>query len=132
MLKRLASIVCLVLMSVAVQAAPLPDLTILEVKSGSLDKGEIWVHIKNIGNATSAPSAFHVFLDSAVLGSDPNKITLSWPHPGLTPGKDQWVLIKTKYLLSQVKYGIRVNGQAQIKESNFSNNSKVGQFGGKP
>lgn len=131
MFKRLALIVCLALASVAVHAAPLPDLTILEVKGGNLDNGEILVRIKNIGKATSAPSAFHVFLNSSNAGDEPHNVTLSSPHPGLTPGQEKWVLIKTKYLLSQVKYGIRVNGQAQIKESNFSNNSK-GQFGGKP
>jgi hypothetical protein len=131
MFKRFVFLVSFVLASFVAQAAPLPDLTIVEVKTGLVDKGEIWVRIKNIGQATSAPSAFHVVLHNFVFSPGKTVIFAS-PHPGLAPGAEKWVLIKASDSLAQVKYIIRVNGQAQIKESNFSNNAKVGQFSEKP
>jgi hypothetical protein len=131
MFKRFVFIVVFVLASSAAQAAPLPDLTIVEVKAGIPDKGEIWVRIKNIGQATSAPSAFHVVLHN-FLGFPGKTVIFASPHPGLASGAEKWVLIKSNDSLAQVKYTIRVNGKAQINESNFSNNSKVGQFSEKP
>ena len=130
MLKRLVLTFCFLLASFVAQAEMLPDLTILEVKGGN--PGEIWVRIKNIGQATSAPSSFFVFLQFA---SD-LQARFASPHPGLAPGEEKWVLIKskTKFPLSKAKYSIRVNGSGKgtIKESDFSNNVKMGNFSGKP
>lgn len=131
MFRHFVLVVCVAFTPLVAHALPLPDLTIVEVKSGNLDKGEIFVRIRNVGAGPSAPSKFHVFL-SAFPGQPGKTMTFSSPHPGLLAGQSKWVLINTKTMLSQVKYGIRVNGQAQIKESNFSNNARVGQFGGKP
>jgi hypothetical protein len=129
MIKRFVLGFCLVLASSVAQAEPLPDLTIIDVGTGT--NGVIWAHIKNIGQAASAPSVFYVSL-YAFPGNPSMKTSFAAPHPGLAAGADQWVLIKTTYGLPQVKYNIRVNGNGLIKESNTLNNGKFGQFAYKP
>ncbi|HEV7239159.1 MAG TPA: CARDB domain-containing protein [Thermoanaerobaculia bacterium] len=130
MFKRLVLIFCFVLASFVARAEVLPDLTILEVKGEK--PGEIWVRIKNIGQAPSAPSSFSVFIQFA----SPLQARFTSPHPGLAPGEEKWVLIKskTKFPLSKAKYNIRVNGNGngKVKESDFSNNGKMGNFSEKP
>jgi len=105
-----------------------PDLIVLEVSSPNLDSGIVSVRVKNQGKAASSPC--YMAIRITPLGGSMK--VFSPPVPALAAGQEAIVEAHTEFLLSQADYEAIVDRSNTVHESNETNNSLKGKFGGKP
>jgi hypothetical protein len=105
-----------------------PDMVVMEIQSPNLDGGIVQVRIKNQGNATAAAC----YLALRITPSGGKMKVFSPQVPSLTAGQETVVEVQTGFLLSQADFEAIVDRSNTVKESNESNNSRKGKFGGKP
>ena len=94
---------------------PLPDLVILEV---STKGGKTQVHVKNLGNAASAPCLISAGVAGGSTGGFSVQTGVQSDVPTLKPGEDKWISLGNFQPL-----GAMIDPDKKVKESNENNNS---------
>ena len=107
-------------------AAPLPDYIVTEVSTSDYDT--VKVRVKNQGVITAGPCYMAITLKTA----DGKRKVFSPKVNGLPPGQELEVTAKTGLDLIQADYEALVDRSNTVQESDESNNTLKGKFGGKP
>jgi hypothetical protein len=107
-------------------AAALPDYVVTDVSTSDYDT--VKVRVKNQGVITGGPCYMAITIKTA----DGKRKVFSPKVNGLPPGQETEVTAKTGLDLIQADYEALVDRSNSVKESDESNNTLKGKFGGKP
>lgn len=107
-------------------AAPLPDYIVTDVSTSDYDT--VKVRVKNQGVITAGPC----YMALTIKTTDGKRKVFSPKVNGLPPGQETEVTAKTGLNLIQADYEALVDRSNSVKESDESNNTLKGKFGGKP
>jgi hypothetical protein len=105
---------------------PLPDYIVTEVSTSDYDT--VKVRIKNQGVITAPPC----YMAITIKTTDGKRKVFSPKVNGLPPGQETVVVAKTGLNLIQADYEALVDRSNTVKESDETNNTLKGKFGGKP
>ncbi len=105
---------------------PLPDYVVLEVSTSDYDT--VKVRVKNQGAITGGPC----YMAITIKTSDGKTKVFSPKVNGLPPGQETVVQAKTGLNLILADYNAKVDRSNSVKESDETNNTLKGKFGGKP
>lgn len=105
---------------------PLPDYVVADVST--VDYDAVKVRVKNQGLITATPCYLALTIKTTA-----GKIKVFSPKVnGLPPGQETEVVVKTGLDLIQADYKAVVDRSNTVKESDETNNTRQGKFGGKP
>jgi subtilase family serine protease len=105
---------------------PLPDYVVVDVSTSDYDS--VKVRVKNQGVITATPC----YLALTIKTSAGKTKVFSPKVNGLPPGQETEVVVKTGLDLIQADYEALVDRSNTVKESDETNNTRKGKFGGKP
>jgi hypothetical protein len=104
----------------------LPDYIVTEVSTSDYDT--VKVRVKNQGVITGGPC----YMAITIKTTDGKTKVFSPKVNGLPPGQQTEVTAKTGLNLIQADYEALVDRSNSVKESDETNNTLKGKFGGKP
>lgn len=107
-------------------APPLPDYIVTEVSTSDFDT--VKARVKNQGVITAGPC----YMAITIKTSDGKQKVFSPKVNGLPPGQETEVVAKTGLNLIQADYEALVDRSNSVQESDETNNTLKGKFGGKP
>jgi CARDB len=106
--------------------APLPDYIVTDVSTSDYDT--VKVRVKNQGVITGGPC----YMAITIKTTDGKMKVFSPKMNGLPPNQETEVTAKTGLNLIQAGYEALVDRSNTVKESDETNNTLKGKFGGKP
>jgi subtilase family serine protease len=134
--KSILLVVCFLALAIAQPSAkairnlptppPLPDYVVADVST--VDYDTVKVRVKNQGLITATPCYLAVTIKTT---AGTTKV-FSPKVNGLPPGQETAVAVKTGLDLIQADYKVVVDRSNTVKESDETNNTRQGKFGGKP
>ena len=106
--------------------AALPDYIVTEVSTSDYDT--VKARVKNQGVITAGPC----YMAITIKTTDGQRKVFSPKVNGLAPGQEVEMSAKTGLNLIQADYEALVDRSNSVKESDETNNTLKGKFGGKP
>lgn len=112
--------------NLAAPPPPLPDYIVVEVSTSDYDT--VKARVKNQGVITATPC----YMAITIKTTDGKTKVFSPKVNGLPPGQEVVVTAKTGLNLIQADWEAKVDRSDSVKESDETNNTLKGKFGGKP